>query len=83
MQQVKWVQNIECGGDGYFIYILPFLGLRPTFPFFLSLCPMVLSIGLQSFEGCVSILGVLGHSSFHWLVVVLSYLPRGFFDSVF
>ena len=33
---------------------------------------MVFSIGLRSFEGCVSILGVLRHSSFLGLVVVLS-----------
>jgi len=83
MWPVKCVQSIECGGDGYFICILLFLGLRPTFPLFLGLCSMVFSIGLRSFEGCVSILGVLGHSSFLGLVVVLSYLPRGFFDSVF
>ena len=72
MRLAKWVQSIECEGDGYFILIPPFPAWRQIFLLFLGLCLMVFKIGSRPFQWHVSILEVLEHCSL--LVLVMSYL---------
>ena len=76
MWSVKWVQSIECEGDGCFIYILLFLAWWQIFLLFLSLCPMVFRTSPRPFWGHFNILGVLGYCSLLVLMMSCLYFPE-------
>ena len=57
MRLAKWVQSIECGCDGCFIYILPFFARWQIFLLFLGLCSVVFRISTWSSREYKSILG--------------------------
>ena len=77
MWLAKWVQNIECGGDGCFIYNLPFFTCWQISLLFLGLCLMVFGTGLWSFRGQKSILGVLRHYNLPRLMISCLYFSQG------